>query len=59
MSESLLDTVARAIYRTHWRAPSPVWEATSDDVRDWVRKQAVSALEAYNAYRAEHPEEFR
>jgi len=46
MSNRLIEQVARAIYRTHWRAPSPVWESTSENVRNWVREQARSAIEA-------------
>jgi hypothetical protein len=42
--EWILDGIARAIYRAHWRAPSPVWEAASSDVQDWVREQARAAL---------------
>jgi|GraSoiStandDraft_46_1057282.scaffolds.fasta_scaffold365520_3 hypothetical protein len=46
MNNELIEQVARAIYRTHWRAPTPVWENASEDVRNWVRKQAQSAIEA-------------
>jgi len=51
MSDKLIEQVARAIYRTHWRAPSPVWENASDDVKDWVRKQAMSAIEVLKEVR--------
>jgi hypothetical protein len=40
-----LEDVAQAIYRTHWRAPSPTWEETSEEVRDWVRAQAEAAID--------------
>lgn len=43
---SLIDNVARAIYTTHWRAPSPVWENASQNVRNWVRAQAWNAVVA-------------
>lgn len=46
MSEEEIEAVAKAIYRTHLRPPSPAWENTSDAVRAWVRKQAASALGA-------------
>jgi hypothetical protein len=46
MTEPLVDQVAQAIYETHWREPSPAWSDTSDEVRDWVRKQAWSAINA-------------
>ena len=46
MNDKLIERVAQAIYRTHWRAPSPVWESASDRVKEWVREQAVSAIEA-------------
>ena len=41
-----IEAVARAIYETHWRRPAPRWDEASDDVRDWVRKQALSAINA-------------
>jgi hypothetical protein len=40
----LIERVARTIYETHWRSPSPSWEQTSDEVREWVRAQALSAI---------------
>jgi hypothetical protein len=43
---SLLDPVARAMYATHWRSPSPSWDETSDEVRDWMRAMAWSAINA-------------
>ena len=44
-----IETVAMAIYSTHWRAPSPTWDEASEEVRDWVRKQALSAMNALRA----------
>jgi hypothetical protein len=44
-----IDAVAQAIYETHWRRPSPRWNEASEAARDWVRRQAVNAIEA--AYR--------
>ncbi len=41
-----IDQVAKAIYATHWRKPSPDWEEASEAVRDWVRAQALSAINA-------------
>lgn len=51
MTPTEIDRVARAIYTTHWRqTPSgnhpPTWENTTEEIRDWVRAQAVSAIEA-------------
>ena len=48
--EQLIEGMAEAIYQTHWRAregsntPTPTWAAASEEVREWVRKQARSAL---------------
>ena len=42
--EELIEGLARAIYQTHWRAPSPEWDAASENVRDWVRAQARTGL---------------
>lgn len=38
------EEVAQAIYNTHWREGSPTWLNASEDVKNWVRAQAVSAL---------------
>lgn len=51
------ETVARAIYMTHWALPEeskrgldprnvPTWEGASQAVRDWVLAQADAAIEA-------------
>jgi hypothetical protein len=40
----LIERVAQAIYATHWRRPAPAWDETSEDVRDFVRAQALSAI---------------
>jgi hypothetical protein len=42
--DEVIDVLARAIYRANWRAPAPTWDATSDDVREWVRAQAREVL---------------
>ncbi len=42
--EQVVEGLARAIYSTHWRHPSPEWEHASDNVRDWVRAQAREGL---------------
>jgi hypothetical protein len=42
--DQLVDELAQAIYATHWRQPSPSWANTSEEIRNWVRKQARSAL---------------
>lgn len=39
-----IEAIARRIYYTHWREPMPPWENASENVRDWVRKQAESAI---------------
>ena len=44
-----IDQVAKAIYATHWRKPSPDWEEASEEVRDWVSAQALSAINALRA----------
>jgi hypothetical protein len=51
------ETVARAIYMTHWSLPeeslrgldrhmTPPWENVSSAVREWVLAQADAAIEA-------------
>lgn len=49
MDADLLDTLARASYLTHWRAPSPVWENASDRVKEWVREQVIRIIAEYEA----------
>jgi hypothetical protein len=49
MLSAEIEAVATAIYSTHWRAPSPPWSEASEEVRDWVRKQALSAINALRA----------
>ena len=47
------DGVAKVIYMTHWtpdsvgssRHPAPIWENASDDVKNFVRKQARNVLD--------------
>lgn len=43
--DGLVEGVARAIYMAHRRPPAPIWENASDNVQQWVRKQARAALE--------------
>ncbi len=43
-----IEAVAKAIYETHWRRPSG-WDEASEDVRDWVSAQALSAINAMRA----------
>lgn len=58
-----VEAVARAIYMANHKGPfglpngrtSPIWENLSDEVRDWVRKQARSAIACIDYIRA-HPE---
>lgn len=51
MTPELLDTLARASYLTHWRAPSPVWENASERVKEWVREQVTVVIEEYERSR--------
>ena len=44
-----IECVARAIYSAHFRPPAPTWDETSDEVRAWVRRQAMSAINALRA----------
>ena len=41
-----IETMARAIYMTHWRAPSPTWDNAGEEVQAWVRAQAMAAWAA-------------
>jgi hypothetical protein len=45
-----VENVAEAIYKRHWRAPSPVWENASDNVKSFVREQAIAAIHSYEAH---------
>lgn len=47
MIDALLDTIAEAIYNAHWKEKSPVWPDASDNVKEFVRKQAFEAIRAY------------
>ena len=49
MLSAKIEAVAMAIYSTHWRAPSPPWGEASEDVREWVRTQALWAINALRA----------
>jgi hypothetical protein len=44
--DQLIEIVAQAIYGTHWKPPSPAWRMASDNVQEWVRAQARSAIAA-------------
>lgn len=44
-----IEAAAEAIYAAHARRSAPDWDGTSDDVRDWVRAQAMSAINALRA----------
>jgi hypothetical protein len=44
-----IERVAQAIYATHWRSPSQTWEEASEAVKDWVRAQALSAINQMRA----------
>jgi hypothetical protein len=44
-----IERVAQAIYATHWRSPSQTWEEASEAVKDWVRAQALSAINEMRA----------
>jgi len=46
-----LDVVAQAIYYANWRRLAtgnfpPRWESTSEEIREFVRRQARKAIEA-------------
>jgi hypothetical protein len=40
-----VEVTAEAIYETHRKSPAPSWANASTEVKDWVRAQAVSAIE--------------
>jgi hypothetical protein len=44
-----VEIAARAIYGAHWKRPSPTWEQTSANLREWVRVQARAAIAALRA----------
>lgn len=45
-ADKMVDIAAKALYMTHWREPSPVWESASDNVKDWCRDQALEVIVA-------------
>jgi len=47
MLDALRDTIAEAIYNAHWKEKNPLWVDASDNVKEFVRKQAVEAIRAY------------
>lgn len=62
MTESHVDAVAKAIYMTHWKQQRsgrypPHWIDTSEEVKEFVRKQAQSALAAWEEWRILNPSE--
>jgi hypothetical protein len=44
--DEVVEVVSRVIYMANWRPPARTWEAVSDDVREWVRRQARAAVDA-------------
>lgn len=44
MVDDMLEAVAKAIYMTHWREGCPIWDNASENVKQWVRKQAEAAI---------------
>jgi hypothetical protein len=50
IKETIKNEVAKAIYQTHWREPSPTWENADTEVREWVSKQAENALMVVDPY---------
>jgi hypothetical protein len=42
--EEVVEGLARALYMTHRREPSPTWENAREGSRDWVRAQAREGL---------------
>jgi hypothetical protein len=52
--QTQIEAMAQAIYMTHWREPSPVWQAASENVKDWVRAQALAAMNAQYAMWCEY-----
>jgi hypothetical protein len=47
--QELIEALARAIYSTHWKPPAPEWAMASDNVKEWVRAQARSAILTFRA----------
>ena len=43
--DEIVERLAKKIYKTHWRSPNPVWENASENVKDWVRQQALDVLD--------------
>jgi hypothetical protein len=46
--DEVVEVISRAIYLANWRAPAPTWDTTSDEVREWVRRQGRAGLAALN-----------
>jgi hypothetical protein len=44
-----IEAVAQAIYATHRRRSAPDWDSASEDVKNWVRAQAMSAINQLRA----------
>ena len=42
--EKVVEGFARALYMTHWRQPTPIWENAGEGSRDWARAQSREGL---------------
>jgi hypothetical protein len=42
--EQVIEGLARAIYTTHQNVAAPTWDNAGDNVRRWVRAQALEGL---------------
>jgi hypothetical protein len=40
-----VEKIAKRIYYANWKEHSPVWENTSENVRNFVRRQARAVLD--------------
>ena len=48
LEDETIEGLSRAIYNTHLRPPTPTWDNSSENVKDWVRAQARNALAYLN-----------
>jgi hypothetical protein len=48
--EQIIEGLARAIYMTHRKESSPIWEAASENARDFVCAQARNGLAHLRSY---------
>jgi hypothetical protein len=53
ITDAEIEEAAIAIYNTHRRRPAPAWEQASEEIRDWVREQAMSCLSRFLEIRSE------